>query len=254
MASAPLESPISRRSLVRLALRTLLLAIIAAVAVWLLRWGFPRAHTATLLSRSTHRDYEKATFSFEHGVRDQSIARNDWDIQFGNGGDHFGVTMVTDDRSRIQDLGRWYWPIFAFLPLPAHPQPAREPDVSAAVGHVYFVHTVDSNSDLYALFRVDAFIPGDRCDISWCVVEPMDRWIAIAVSVSMALALGLVTISVARGTWGAVTGYARARRGCCPCCAYPASDSCMCTECGTLLHTAQCGAGGEAGTLQPNSM
>lgn len=62
--------------------------------------------TVTLLARSKHEDYEAATFSFQHGLRDDpdlAITRNDWDVQFGNGRDEFTVQMVTDDRSQIAD-------------------------------------------------------------------------------------------------------------------------------------------------------
>jgi len=139
----------------------------------------PKEHKlgeATLFSRMVHRDYEKATFSFEFGVRDDPTCRhaNDWDLQYGNGGDHFHVTMVSDDRSRIVDLGKLDWgqlEATRLERLPPHPQPRREfvPTVS---GHIYLVHTVDRNSDLYALFRVEAVArqPG-TCDITWRLVD-----------------------------------------------------------------------------------
>ena len=39
--------------------------------------------------------------------------------------------------------------------LPAFETPTREKDVQAKVGHLYYVHTADSDSDHYALFRVE---------------------------------------------------------------------------------------------------
>jgi len=131
---------------------------------------------ATLFSRMVHRDYQKATFSFEFGLRDDPtyLHRNDWDLQYGNGGEHFHVAMVSDDRSRIVDLGQIDWgqlDTTRLAKLPAHPQPRRE-FVPTAPGHVYMVHTVDRNSDLYALFRVERVDPQQgTCDITWRLVD-----------------------------------------------------------------------------------
>ena len=127
---------------------------------------------AVLLSRRGHGDYEKATFSFEHGTRDGStgLVRNDWDVEFGNGQDVFSVTMVVDDRSRIQDLGPLTWAELGDtdLPdLPAYPQPTREEPVPAVVGHMYLVHTADRDSNLLAVFRVEELVPGDSVSITW---------------------------------------------------------------------------------------
>jgi hypothetical protein len=126
---------------------------------------------ATLLSRKKYNDYAKACFSFEfggNGEEVQKLARNDWDLQFGNGGDVFHVTMVTDDRSRIADLGELNWDDKFEVPvLPAHQTPTREPNVKAAVNHVYLVHTTDSDTDFYALFRVESLEAGDYVKISW---------------------------------------------------------------------------------------
>ena len=131
----------------------------------------------TLLARAKYHDYEKATFSFEHGLRDDAEVpkvRNDWDLLFGNGGDEFLVTMVTDDRSRILDLGAHTWRTVArhSIPeLPTYAIPTREPEVAAIEGHVYLVHTSDGDSDLYALFRVEKLVSGDSCDITWKLLE-----------------------------------------------------------------------------------
>jgi len=146
--------------------------------------GFSRTsaetQTATLLSRKKYDDYAKACFSFEHGMNGeeaQKVTRNDWDVQFGNGGDVFDVTMVTDDRSRIKDLGELSWSNEFEVPiLPAHPNPEiREPSVAAVVGHMYAVHTVDTETDLYALFRVESLEPGNNVTISWKVVPSPEQ-------------------------------------------------------------------------------
>jgi hypothetical protein len=133
--------------------------------------GVARSGKATLLSRLAHRSYEKATFSFEFALRDDPTKKigNDWDLQYGSVSDHFHVTMVSDDRSRIVDLGEASFETLDLggLPkLPANPRPQRK-FVPAMVGHVYVVHTVDRNTDLYALFRVDQINPDQSCDISW---------------------------------------------------------------------------------------
>lgn len=132
---------------------------------------------ATLFARMVHRDYEKATFSFEFEVRDDPTFKyaNDWDLQYGNGGDHFHVTMVSDDRSRIIDLGKMDWEQLdttQLQKLPPHPMPRRD-FVPSTEGHIYMVHTVDRNSDLYALFRVEAIQRQQgTCDITWRRLDP----------------------------------------------------------------------------------
>lgn len=136
--------------------------------------------TVTLLSRDKYNDYERACFSFEHGINGKEaieITQNDWDVQFGNGEDFFHVTMVTDDRSRIKDLGELNWSGDFEVPvLPAHPDPQiREPSVAAVVGHMYVVHTKDTETDLYALFRVESLQPGDKVTISWKVVPSPEQ-------------------------------------------------------------------------------
>jgi hypothetical protein len=102
------------------------------------------------------------------------FTRNDWDLLFGNSPipDAFGVTMVTDDCSRIKDMGPLSWgDSFQVPELPAHPVPTTEPDVKAIVGHMYVVHTKDTETDLYALFRVEALDPGKSVTISWRSVQ-----------------------------------------------------------------------------------
>lgn len=122
-------------------------------------------------------NFVDSVFSFEHGVNGAEavpLTRNDWDIQFGNNPslDAFTVTMVVDDRSRIQDMGALNWgDAFQVPVISAHPVPTTEPPVNAVVGHMYVVHTKDSNTDLYALFRVEALEPGKSVTISWKSVQ-----------------------------------------------------------------------------------
>lgn len=134
--------------------------------------------TATLLKRAVingQDNYVDATFSFEHGMNGERallFTRNDWDIQFGNFPDSFHVTMVVDDCSRIQDLGAVNWNDTLQVPvLTAYAVPTSDPPVKAIVGHMYVVHTKDSETDLYALFRVEALDPGKSVTISWKSVQ-----------------------------------------------------------------------------------
>ena len=121
-----------------------------------------------------HDNFVDSAFSFEHGINGQSavlLTRNDWDIMFG-GPDVFNVTMVVDDCSRIQDMGALDWTDAFQVPiLTAHPVPTHEPEVKAVVGHMYVVHTKDTETNLYALFRVEALEPGVSVTISWKSVQ-----------------------------------------------------------------------------------
>lgn len=128
----------------------------------------------TLLARRVTNgqdNYVNACFSFEFGMNGQGSLRltlNDWDILFGNdpNRDTFDVTTAGTDRSRIQDLGALNWGDVFQVPV-LDPLPTDEPEVNAVVGHMYVVHTIDSNSDLYALFRVEALDPRKSVTISW---------------------------------------------------------------------------------------
>lgn len=118
-------------------------------------------------------NYVNAVFSFEfntNGAAGKTLTRNDWDIMFGNWPDRdtFDVTMITDDCSRIVDLGARNWSDGLGIPsLPAHLTPTREPSVNAVIGHMYLVHTKDRDSDLYALFRVEELLPRQSVTITW---------------------------------------------------------------------------------------
>lgn len=153
--------------------------------------------TTTLYTRqdAKDKDFGKASFSFQYGVRSDAgkeITKNDWDIKYGyasiNGSsDYFGVTMISNDRSRIKDLGKLRWPDIEQVPvLRANPGPYKgirfpfngepievtsEGQVTKAVeDHMYVAHIKDDDTDLYVLFRVEELAPNDRCKISWKVV------------------------------------------------------------------------------------
>ncbi len=122
-------------------------------------------------------NYTQAAFSFKYGTNGDAalkLTRNNWDLLFGNSPslDTFDVTMVTDDCSRIKDLGELNWSdVFNVPVLHAYPEPTREPSVKAIVGHMYVVHTKDRDNDHYALFRVEALEPGKSVTISWKLIQ-----------------------------------------------------------------------------------
>ena len=135
--------------------------------------------TVTLLARKKVNDvdnYRQAAFSFKYGINGDAamkVTRNNWDLLFGNSPlpDAFDVTMVTDDCSRIKDLGALNWSDTFDVPvLPAHLKPTREPSVKAIVGNMYVVHSKDTDDNHYALFRVESLEPGKSVTISWKLV------------------------------------------------------------------------------------
>ena len=141
--------------------------------------------TGKLLKRAVENgvdNYVYATFSFKfggNGPEVQKLCRNNWDLLFGNSpvGDAFDVTMVTDDRSRIKDLGKYEWSQKFHVPrLAAYEEPEPEPSVRAEVGHIYLVHTRDTDNNYYALFRVDRLISEESVEISWKLIDPPKRY------------------------------------------------------------------------------
>jgi hypothetical protein len=121
-------------------------------------------------------NYVDAVFSFKHGVNGEHgkrITRNNWDVIFGNISDRdtFSVTMITDDRSRLVNLGELSW--FDNFQLPAvecFVEPDKERDVPAIKGHMYLVRSCDKDSDHLSVFRVEELIPKQRVKISWVLV------------------------------------------------------------------------------------
>ena len=134
----------------------------------------------TLVKRKSENgvdNYAYATYSFKcggNGLEIQRLCRNNWDLIFGNSStpDSFDVTMVTDDRSRIKDLGKNDWGDKFFVPkLAAYEEPENEPSVKAVVGHMYLVHTRDSENNHYVLFRVERLLPEESVEISWKIID-----------------------------------------------------------------------------------
>ena len=131
--------------------------------------GQLREHT--LLSRRLHGDYEKSTLSIEFGVRDDprnAVTKNDWQLQFGNGsnGDEFTAEMVQDDRAAMINLGRAHWRDLDMSQLPVLPPDAQRTQLTAMPEHIYLLRATDTNSDVYALIRVESMQRG-QCTVAW---------------------------------------------------------------------------------------
>jgi hypothetical protein len=126
-------------------------------------------------------NFAYATYSFAfggNGPEVQKRCRNNWELLFGNSPsrDTFDVTMVTDDRSRIKDLGKLSWASeFPIPTLAAYEEPEREPSVEAVEGHMYLVHSRDTTTNLYTLFRVEKLEPGVSVEIGWKVIPAPRR-------------------------------------------------------------------------------
>jgi len=134
-------------------------------------------HTTTrevLLNRKQFNDYEKATFSFYFGVRDdpgKRMVRNDWDLLYshlGDGTDGFWVRMVSDDVSTITDLGKLTWTELGKI---ESIKDGKSEKASAVFEHMYLVHTRDTDADSHSLFRVAAIRPGVACHIEWATMR-----------------------------------------------------------------------------------
>lgn len=157
----------------------------------------PAEHrTVTLFSRTSNPDksraYDLSVYSFRFGLRgDQGKekTRNNYELQYGNlnlngDSDWFGVTMVTDDRSRIRILGELdlddIKSVPYVLPTVTAGAPLRYSDdleilphnsdwriAPVKVGHAYLVRSRDGRTDAYFVFRVEKLIPDKEVTISW---------------------------------------------------------------------------------------
>ncbi|MFT7678269.1 MAG: RNA polymerase sigma-70 factor (ECF subfamily) [Planctomycetota bacterium] len=123
-----------------------------------------RLGRAELFDQASFDDYEQATFSFEHGLRDDSFSRasNDWDLQLDGG--KFRVNMVTDDRSRIYELGPGS---LDGLTPKSLGEGAFGVEAAVRGGDCYLVWTRDNNTDQLAAFEVVELEPGKRALLEW---------------------------------------------------------------------------------------
>ena len=162
-------------------------------------WRDIAPKSVTLYSRAKYKDkfegYGKSTFSFKHDIRSDTgreVTGNNYELEYGgidwNGdSDWFKVTMVTDDCSRIKDLGALNWSDIFDVPylsasvapqkgdrMPSKTETYEESSngqvTKVVAGHIYVLHSKDSDSDFYTLFRVDKLVPSNEVTISWKVV------------------------------------------------------------------------------------
>jgi RNA polymerase sigma factor (sigma-70 family) len=142
--------------------------------------GHPVRHAAVLSQRFAQpignpHAYVAATYSFEHETRDDvKRTHNDWDFVFAEwgGSQWIDVVTVTDDRSRVRDLG----PVDFAAALRGDVHPGSADEKAAAVeGHTYLVHTLDSGTDRWTLFRVVELVPHESMLFAWVALpDPGD--------------------------------------------------------------------------------
>jgi len=161
--------------------------------------------TATLYSPIKYKnDFSRAFFSFAQGIRGEPRTQSegsDYDLLYGNmelgeDKDWFSVRWRTEHRSQIKDMGKLEWSEIGKIPvLPALPLPEEGKSesvtidtsggktklspvgqmVKAVEGPLYVVHIKNDKTDLYAIFRVEALVPGDNCRISWKVIPSPEQ-------------------------------------------------------------------------------
>ncbi|MCA1594615.1 MAG: hypothetical protein LC754_18700 [Acidobacteria bacterium] len=160
------------------------------------------SQTATLLSHTGQKSYEKSVFNFECGVRgDAELPKRPsrYDIRYGgiseNGDDRWlDIVHRSGAQSMIKDTGEMKWAEVYHVPvLFASPNPhtgelthsyaggrlqrisPEEVIVKAIVGHMYVMHIKDQETDYYVMFRVEAIDPKGECRLSWKLVASPER-------------------------------------------------------------------------------
>lgn len=127
----------------------------------------PATGEVTLRPHVDDGTYLGSVISFEWASTDEAKTNNDWDVSLEpsttvRDGFAFRVNTVTDDESCIEDLG----------PIQIADVPARESaactDFPAVVeGHVYLVHTKDTDSRQYAAFGVKTLAADGAATLRW---------------------------------------------------------------------------------------
>lgn len=130
--------------------------------------------SVTLLDRGHYDDYERATFSFLWGLRDDpglAYTRNDWDLCFSGG--RFQADIVVDDHAVLADLGRLEARELGRL----RPEQARFHDrpLQVRAGHAYYVGTRDTDQDLASFVLVREHGVGRSCTFDWYTTDGSGR-------------------------------------------------------------------------------
>lgn len=110
-------------------------------------------------------------------VEDSALVGSDWDLVFGDDReerlDRFQVRTAADDAGFVVDLGA----LAALDEVPAWVDPAdyvaageaELPDgAEVIVGHVYYVHALDADTDVYGIVRVQDHDVDEQVRIHWC--------------------------------------------------------------------------------------
>jgi len=133
--------------------------------------GEMRSGSIQLFNHSAFDDYEKSTFSFALGIRDDpaGAAKRDWELNYTtwSGREIFRVRTVRDDRSVIVDLGDVEFKDLKELPAVPKWIELRNDLADVIDGHTYLVHTKDTDSDHISLFHVKKMEAGKTCTIDW---------------------------------------------------------------------------------------
>ncbi|MBL8801068.1 MAG: sigma-70 family RNA polymerase sigma factor [Planctomycetes bacterium] len=137
---------------------------------------------AELFDRTRFGDYEKATFSFLHGLRDDAlgVVNNNWELLFQS--NEFVSVTVAEDAALICDLGARSLESLTSAPLAelealveAASRAARSTDTRsgegerslAQLGHTYFVWSAGGDSDLASAFEVVQLERDSHCLLEW---------------------------------------------------------------------------------------
>lgn len=162
----------------------------------------------TLFSQHKYKDFAKANFNFQLGVRGDSTTPrtyNNYDLRYSGNSpdgklDWFDISISKRSYSQIEDMGALNWDDIYDIPLlTVSSEPHNEewkfdcsncinnslnkvkitPEnalVKVIAGHMYLIHIKESNyakevnKDLYAMFRVESLKSGDEVTISWKIV------------------------------------------------------------------------------------
>lgn len=127
----------------------------------------PATGEVTLRPHVDDGTYLGSVISFEWASTDVEKANNDWDVSLEpstkvRGAFAFRANTVTDDESCIEDLG----PI-ALADVPARESSACGDFPAVVEGHVYLVHTKDTDSRQYAAFGVKALAADGAATLRW---------------------------------------------------------------------------------------
>jgi len=134
-----------------------------------------RTGRVTLLSRLKHDDYEKATFSFVHGVRDdpgRRLTNNSWDLEFGNGKDLLSVEVSSNQDDIILELGSMTFEELTRMDRLPSTDDGTIRSVLARKNTMYMIRSKYGRQQILSFLRVIKLVPGDRCTFDWLAMHP----------------------------------------------------------------------------------